>query len=103
MAVINTSAFGKALWPGINAWYGKAYNEFNVEYTDLFDAQKTTSTTKKTLASYQGYSQQLICISMVPTHKIHKNTLAVSRYYKILRPVIAHRLTISDKLTQMYV
>lgn len=34
---INTSSFAKALWPGVNAWYGKAYNEFPVEYKDLFD------------------------------------------------------------------
>lgn len=37
MSIINTSSFAKALWPGINAWYGKAYNEYPVEYTDLFD------------------------------------------------------------------
>lgn len=37
MSVINTSSFAKALWPGINAWYGKAYNEYPVEYTKLFD------------------------------------------------------------------
>jgi phage major head subunit gpT-like protein len=35
--VITTSHFGKALWPGINAWYGKAYEDYPVEYTDLFD------------------------------------------------------------------
>lgn len=35
--VINTGSFSKALWPGVNAWYGKAYDEFKVEWTDLFD------------------------------------------------------------------
>jgi hypothetical protein len=40
--ITNTSSFGKALWPGINTWYGKAYNEFKVEYTDLFDTYKTS-------------------------------------------------------------
>jgi len=35
--IINTSSFAKALWPGVNAWYGKEYNEFEVEYTKLFD------------------------------------------------------------------
>lgn len=34
---ITTGNFSKALWPGINAWYGKAYNEHKVEWTDLFD------------------------------------------------------------------
>ena len=40
---INTGSFAKALWPGINKWYGKAYDEHMVEYTDLFD----TSTSNK--------------------------------------------------------
>lgn len=37
----NSSNFAKALWPGINAWYGKAYNEYKTEYTDLFDTHKS--------------------------------------------------------------
>ena len=37
MAIINTSSFAKALWPGVNAWYGKAYNEFKTEWDQLFD------------------------------------------------------------------
>lgn len=38
---INTGSFGKALWPGINAWYGKAYNEHAEQWSKLFD--KNTS------------------------------------------------------------
>ena len=38
---INTGNFSKALTPGVNAWYGKAYDEFKPEYPDLFD--KNTS------------------------------------------------------------
>ena len=37
MSVINTSSFAKALFPGINQWYGRGYDEFPVEYTGLFD------------------------------------------------------------------
>lgn len=37
MSIITTGSFAKALWPGVNAWYGKAYNDYSVEYTDLFD------------------------------------------------------------------
>ena len=39
--ITNTSQFGKALWPGIEAWYGKAYDEHKTEYTDLFDKHTT--------------------------------------------------------------
>lgn len=35
--IINSGSFSKALWPGINTWYGKAYDEYPVEWTDLVD------------------------------------------------------------------
>ena len=41
MAVITTSSFAKALWPGVNAWYGKAYNDYTTEWDKLFE--KNTS------------------------------------------------------------
>lgn len=37
--VIMTSNHPKALWPGVKAWWGKAYNDHATEYTDLFDTQ----------------------------------------------------------------
>jgi Mu-like prophage major head subunit gpT len=37
MSVINSGSFAKALWPGVNAWYGKSYDEYAVEYDQLFD------------------------------------------------------------------
>jgi len=52
MAVITTGSFSKALWPGINAWYGEAYNEHKTEYTDLFD----TNTSRKAWEEDVGYS-----------------------------------------------
>lgn len=42
MSVINSGSFSKALWPGVNAWYGKAYSEYPVEYTQLFDTYKSS-------------------------------------------------------------
>lgn len=41
MSVINSGSFAKALWPGINAWYGKEYDEYPVEWDKLFE--KNTS------------------------------------------------------------
>ncbi len=34
---ISSGNFAKALWPGINQWWGEAYNEHTTEYTDLFN------------------------------------------------------------------
>lgn len=49
---INTSSFAKALWPGVNAWYGKEYAEYPVEYKDLFD----TFTSKRAFEEDVGVS-----------------------------------------------
>lgn len=35
--VIGTSNHPKALWPGVKAWWGKAYDDHQTEYTDLFE------------------------------------------------------------------
>ena len=35
--VIMTSNHPKALWPGVKAWWGKAYQDHQTEYTDLFE------------------------------------------------------------------
>jgi hypothetical protein len=37
MSVITSGSFAKALWPGVNAWYGKEYAEYDVEWDKLFD------------------------------------------------------------------
>lgn len=37
MSVITTSSFAKALWPGVNKWYGDAYNEFSPQWDKLFE------------------------------------------------------------------
>lgn len=42
MSIINSSSFAKALYPGVNAWYGKAYNEYATEYNKLFETYKST-------------------------------------------------------------
>lgn len=39
---MNTSTFAKALWPGVNAWYGKAYNEYPEEYKALFNTYSSS-------------------------------------------------------------
>lgn len=39
---INRSNFAKALWPGVNAWYGEKYAEFPVQYTGLFETSQSS-------------------------------------------------------------
>ena len=42
MSVMNSGSFAKALWPGVNAWYGRAYDAYPEEYTKLFEKQTST-------------------------------------------------------------
>lgn len=48
MAMV-TGNFGKLLWPGLNAIYGKSYGEFPVEYTALFDSYKSSKRVEEDL------------------------------------------------------
>ena len=41
MAIITTGSFTKALWPGVNAWYGKAYNDWKVEWDKIFSTHSS--------------------------------------------------------------
>lgn len=61
MGVQNSSSFAKLLYPGLNTIYGRAYNEYPVEYTAIFDSNKSTrayeedlGTTGLGLASRKG-------------------------------------------------
>lgn len=41
MAIITTGSFAKAIFPGVNAFWGKAYESHRKEYPDLFDVEKS--------------------------------------------------------------
>lgn len=38
---MNTGTFPKSLWPGVNKFWGKAYDEHKVEFTSLFDTYQS--------------------------------------------------------------
>lgn len=42
VGIINTGSFAKALWPGVNKWYGDAYKEYTPEWTKLVEQYKST-------------------------------------------------------------
>lgn len=37
--VITTSSFAKALWPGVNTWYGDSYKDYPEEWSKLFNKE----------------------------------------------------------------
>lgn len=52
MGIITSASFAKSLWPGINKWYGKAYDEFPVEWDKLFEK----NTSRRAFEEDVGYS-----------------------------------------------
>jgi hypothetical protein len=55
MGVVATSSFAKALWPGVNAWYGDAYTQYPVEWTNLFESHTSRRAFEEDVgASYFG-------------------------------------------------
>lgn len=39
---ITTSNFAKALWPGLNAWYGEGYNDYQPQWTPIFEKNSSS-------------------------------------------------------------
>lgn len=56
---ISSSNFAKALWPGVNKWYGDAYATHSTEYTSLF----STSSSRK--AFEEDVSQSMFGLAAV--------------------------------------
>ena len=46
---ITTGSFAKALWPGVNKWYGDSYAQHRTEYTDLFDTESSRKAYEETM------------------------------------------------------
>ena len=56
--IINTGSFAKALWPGVNTWYGDAYNQYPVEWDKLFDKNTSRRAFEEDVGgSYFGLAQ----------------------------------------------
>ena len=39
--IINTGNFPRALWPGVNAWFGQSYKEWTPKWSHMFDKYKS--------------------------------------------------------------
>jgi hypothetical protein len=59
MAAITTGNFAKALYPGVNTWYGKAYSEFQPEFPKLFE-MKTSRRAWEEDMSVSGFGMAVL-------------------------------------------
>ena len=64
---ITTGSFAKALWPGVNAWYGKAYDEYPVEWDKLFEKH----TSKRNFEQDVGVSSFGLLALKAKAHRLH--------------------------------
>ena len=53
--IITTGAHPKAQWPGVKAWWGNVYNEFQVEWKDLVD-EETSDKAYEDVVQDTGFS-----------------------------------------------
>lgn len=51
MAVITTGNHPKALWPGINAWFGLQYKKHPLEWSMIFEEKKSTKAYEEQVAA----------------------------------------------------
>lgn len=57
--VITSSSFAKALFPGVSHWNKEAYNEFPVEWTSLFETEKSNRAYEEIVGtSFFGLAQR---------------------------------------------
>jgi phage major head subunit gpT-like protein len=42
VGVVNTGSIAKAIWPGVNKFYGLGYNQHALEYSQIFDVENST-------------------------------------------------------------
>lgn len=55
MAVITRSGFAKALWPGLNAWWGEEYNQYPVEWEKYGFESNTSDKAYEEDVGYSGF------------------------------------------------
>lgn len=47
MGIINTGSFPKALWEGVNAWFGQKYDRHDKEFNKLFDTYNSSKNSEE--------------------------------------------------------
>lgn len=81
--VVTSGNFARSLWPGVNRWFGKSYDEFPAEYVKLFTVEKSkkayeilVGTVFTGLAKYKAEGDGVAFDSMqagIETKSVHSN------------------------------
>jgi|SRR5882672_10448441 len=51
VALITTAVNPKAMWPGVKHWFGKDYDEYQTQWTDLFEQQTSDKSYEEVMES----------------------------------------------------
>lgn len=98
MSLIATGNWGKALWPGINAWWGQYYNEHPQEWSQIFPTYKSRKAFEEDVGT-SGFGLAHVKAEGAPVMFDHESQSFVSRYNHIeyaLGFVITKRLVEDD-------
>ncbi len=118
-SIINTGTLTKALWPGVNAWYGKVYDEFSPEWPDLFEKnssrrafEEDVGLTGFGLASIKPEGQAIVYDSLTQgyttryTHVVYANGFVITEemvdddLYDVIGKARAEALAFSMRQTK---
>jgi len=80
---INTSSFAKALYPGVSAWYGKAYAEYPEEHKQLFE-QLTSSRNWEEDVGVSGFGLAAVKTEGGPINYDNERQAFTTRYRHVV-------------------
>lgn len=80
VGIVDTGAFAKRLWPGVKAWFGYSYDEWDTEYTEIFETQ-TSDKRWEDIVSMAGLPLAVIKGEGSPMNYFSPKQGFTSRYY----------------------
>lgn len=100
MAVISTGSFPKALWPGIEAWFGAAYDEYPQQWKQCFEVK----TSKQQYEEDAGFSGMGLAPLKAEGSAIQYDSMKQSyvKRYTMLSYAIAYMITREERDDNLY-
>lgn len=100
VGIINTGSFPKALWPGMNAWFGRSYNEHQIQYSDLFDIETSNKNYEEEGAA-PGFGLAPVKAQGAPTAYDSESQYYIARYVHIAYS-LGYIVTYEEMMDNLY-
>jgi hypothetical protein len=80
---INSSSFAKTLFPGVNAWYGGVYDEWNEEFPHLFDMEGSSRAYEEDVGT-TGFGMGVAKTEGAPISYDEESQAFITRYQHVV-------------------